>query len=236
MTRLLLTASLLTLFAAPAFAKDFNVSGMGQVVSDYNNRGISRSDENPALQGRIQLEHITGVYAGAGASTIDMKGDGGANVEGLLFGGYKGNFDGLEYDGKLSYTGYPSTDNDDLDYIELAFTGGYNFDVFYASLSWAFSPDYINGSGASFYYGGDIIVPIQTAWSAKAHMGFQFVTDEKTYVSSDYADWSLGLWYNWADYDVDFGLQYVDTDLDDNECVEKCGSRALVSISKDFNW
>ena len=114
--------------------------------------------------------------------------------------------------------------------------GGYDFDVFYASLTWAISPDYINESGTSLYYGGDIIIPIQEAWTARGHVGFQFVGEEGPYLSENATDWSAGIWYNWSDYDVDFGLQYIDTDLDESDCVEHCGGRAVFSAAKDFSW
>lgn len=236
MKRFLLTASLLASMAGPALAGEVTVSGDVGAVSDYRNRGISRTDEGPALQGRIQLDHISGIYGGVKGSTVNMRLDDDANVEGILFGGYKGNFDGIEYDAKLTYNSFLGSDLDDLDYAEFEFTGGYDFDVFYASLTWALSPDYINGSGASLYYGGDIIVPIQTELTAKAHLGFEFVGDEGPYVNDNVTDWSVGLYYNWADYDVDLGIQYVDTSLDENDCVEKCGGRALVSATKDFSW
>lgn len=236
MKRLLLTAAILTAYVLPAYAQDSTMfSGDVGIVSDYSNRGISRSDEGPALQGRLQLNHPSGVYAGVGASTVDMSSDSDANIEGILFGGITGNYDGIDYNAKVTYTAYPGGDNDDLDYFEFAATGGYDFDVFYASLTWAVSPDYINSSGLSFYYSGDVRVPITDAFSAKGHLGFAFIDDESNY-AEDYMDWALGLWYNYAPWDVDVGLQYVDTDLDDNECVESCGSRIILGVSKDFGW
>lgn len=239
MTRLFLTASLLAICAFPAFAQDINVSANAAVVSDYRNRGISRSDEGLAAQGSIAIQHVSGLHAGVSGSTINLRMEDDADVEGVLFGGYKGNFDGIEYDAKISYTAYPGADDDngrDLDYFEFEITGGYDFDVFYGSLTWAISPDYINESGVSLYYGADIAIPIQEAWSAKAHLGFQFVGEEGPYLADNATDWSAGIWYNWADYDVDFGLQYVDTDLDESDCVEHCSGKAVLSASKAFSW
>lgn len=235
MYRLLLTASFLSLVTFPAMAQQYTLTANGAVVSDYRNRGISRSD-GPAVQGKLEVGHISGLYAGGGASTVDLNMDRDANVEGILFGGYRGNYDGIEYDAKINYTGYIGANNGDLDYWEFVITGGYDFDVFYASLTWAVSPDYINDSGTSLYYGGDIAVPIYDSWSARAHIGFEFIGDEGPYVTDDVIDWSLGLWYNVPEYDVDLGLQYVDTNLDDNQCVEDCGSKAVLSASKSFSW
>jgi uncharacterized protein (TIGR02001 family) len=240
MPRLLLSASLLLLSALPALAQEQQpplTAHLG-VVSDYTVRGISRSDEGPAVQGGVQYTHQSGFYAGADASTVDMNLDDDANVEAVLFGGATGDYSGIQYKANLSYNAYPGGDNDDLDYWEFELTGGYDFGPFSGSLTWAISPDYINDSGVSLYYGADLEAPIPvgyTALTAKAHLGFQFIDDEQNY-AQDYADWSLGLWYNWEPYDIDFGLQYIDTDLDDDECAEDCGSRAVLSAAKSFGW
>lgn len=238
MSRLLLTALLLTA-AFPALAqdaryKDATFSGEVGAVSDYRVRGISRSDEGPAVQGRLQLKAPNGLYGGAEASTVDI---GDANVEGVLFGGYKTNFDGVDLDGKVTYNAYDDDGNSgvDLDYWEFVASAGYDFDVFYGALTWAASPDYIAESGPSFYYAADLMVPTGYGITGKAHLGFQFIDDEATY-AEDYTDWSLGLFYNWADYNVNFGLEYVDTNLDDNECFDQCGSTAVLSAKMPFGW
>ncbi|MCB1538087.1 MAG: hypothetical protein H6865_06175 [Rhodospirillales bacterium] len=222
--------------ALPAHAQQVSqpLTGAVWATTDYVNRGISRSD-GPALQGRIQLNHApTGLFAGAAASTVDLNTDPDANVETVLFGGLQGNYEGIDYNGKLSWYAYPGGNNGKEDYVELALTGGYDFGPFYASGTWAFSPDYINGSGASFYYGADLVVPVVYDLKAKAHMGFQFVNRDNSYIQSGAMDWGLGLWYNYAPWDMDIGLQYTDTDLSKSECREHCGARAALVASKDF--
>ena len=63
--------------AAPAFAdetdppKDLTVTGYVQGVSDYRFRGYSLSGGDPAWQGTVNLNHSSGFYAGAWASTLD---------------------------------------------------------------------------------------------------------------------------------------------------------------------
>ncbi len=238
MKKFTLTAAALLAFAAPAFAQqvDHTITGNVWATTDYVNRGISRSD-GPALQGRIQANHApTGLFAGVAGSTVDMNLDKDANVEAVLFGGIQGTYADADYNAKLGYYTYPGGDNDDADYLELALTGGYDFGPFYGSLTWAISPDYINGSGLGIYYGGDIAVPLPYDLKAKAHLGFQYVTDEGPYIDSLATDWGFGLWYNYAAYDVDIGLQYTDTDLDSDECVEECGGRAALMLSKNINW
>lgn len=237
MNRLFLTAAAFFSLSAAALAQDSRydsamVQGEVGAVTDYRHRGISRSDESPALQGRLQLQHPVGLYGGVGASTVDY---GDAGVEAVLFGGYKTNFDGLDVKGEIDYYAYPGDDSDDLDYWEFVATFGYDFDVFYGQFTWAASPEYINESGMSLYYGADLSVPLQYGLTAKGHLGFMFIDDEARY-AEDYADWSLGLWYNWAEYDVNFGLEYIDTDIDDDECFDNCGATAVFTAKKPFGW
>ena len=70
-------AMVLGLPAVPALAdetdppKDLTVTGYVQGVSDYRFRGYSLSGGDPALQGTVNLNHSSGFYAGAWASTLD---------------------------------------------------------------------------------------------------------------------------------------------------------------------
>ena len=70
-------AMVIGLPAAPALAdetdppKDLTVTGYVQGVSDYRFRGYSLSGGDPALQGTVNLNHSSGFYAGAWASTLD---------------------------------------------------------------------------------------------------------------------------------------------------------------------
>src|SRR4051812_7182320 len=79
MTRCLAFALLLS--ASPALAQQteapetgshssLSVSGGAFLLSDYRFRGISRSDEDPAVQGQITLSLPNGLYAGARATSL----------------------------------------------------------------------------------------------------------------------------------------------------------------------
>mgnify|MGYP000213684053 CR=1 FL=1 len=240
MRRLLLAAFLVTVSTA-ALAQDTRpdtrydtatVSGDVTGVSDYRHRGISRSDEGPALQGKLQLNSNIGLYGGLKGSTVDF---GDADVEAVLFGGYKMDFDGVDVKTELNYSTYPGDDGDDLDYAEFIASFGYDFDVFYGALTWGISPEYINESGMSLYYGADVAVPLEYGLTATANLGFMFIDDEARY-AEDYAHWGLGIWYNWAEWDVDLGLEYVDTNIDDDECMDNCGATAVFTAKKPFGF
>ncbi|HUQ13115.1 MAG TPA: TorF family putative porin [Novosphingobium sp.] len=124
----LAVAMLFAAGASPALAEDetappgdLTISGYVQGVSDYRFRGYSLSGGDPALQGTINLNHSSGFYAGAWASSLDANvspfyGD----VELDLYAGWTGLLSSaLTADvGVLRYV-YPSNDgNGPADYWE----------------------------------------------------------------------------------------------------------------------
>lgn len=88
----LIAAALLAAFGAstPALA---DVSANVGLASEYSYRGVSQSDNNPALSGGVDYSHASGLYLGAWASTISWLEDFGvyssSKVEVDLYGGYK---------------------------------------------------------------------------------------------------------------------------------------------------
>lgn len=112
--------------ASPAMAQDeasppdeFTISGYVQGVTDYRYRGYSLSAGDAAVQGSINVNHKSGFYAGAWASSLDA-GDLYGEVELDLYAGWTGEVvSGLTGDvGMLTYV-YPSNDgNGPADYWE----------------------------------------------------------------------------------------------------------------------
>ena len=60
------------LFAGTAVAGDLSLDGSLAVTSDYRFRGISQSNNDVALQGSINLNHVSGLHAGVWGSSIDF--------------------------------------------------------------------------------------------------------------------------------------------------------------------
>lgn len=137
---LLLSASALVLMAFPVNAEDYSIPGefSGNVgfVSDYVFRGITQSDENPALQGGFDYEHDMGVYLGVWGSSVDFNDNSEASFEVDFYGGYRGEVDGFSYDLGAIYYVYPGADSAlDYDYYELMASLGYDFEVASAGAS-----------------------------------------------------------------------------------------------------
>ncbi|MFM2301285.1 MAG: hypothetical protein RLZZ84_1021 [Pseudomonadota bacterium] len=100
------------LAAAPAFADEtdapsaFSVTGNAAVVSDYRFRGISLSGGDPALQGAIQINHASGLYAGVWGSQLQDTAVYGS-VETDFYAGWTGQVaNGLTADVGMTYYAY----------------------------------------------------------------------------------------------------------------------------------
>lgn len=236
-TTALCTACALCLSAHTAHALDVpggTLTAKAGAVSDYTVRGISRSDKNPTLQGALDYQHESGVYAKGAAALVDLNSDKDANVETTLGAGYRGNYEGIMYDAGANYVWFPDADNSDLNYLEMSLGLDYDFEVFQAGVSASFSPDYMGDSGVGIYYGSHISAPVYDNLTAHASLGYQFVQDDGRYITDSGADWGAGLSYDVEPYGVDVGLDYTDTSYDKKDCREQCGAKAIVSVSKSW--
>lgn len=213
---------------------DVEISANVGMVSEYSFRAIAQSDEAPAIQGGFDLSHSSGLYAGVWSSSVDFNDGDEAHIETDLYAGYSGAVSGVNYDVGVIYYAYPGADSDlDYDFVEAAVSVGYDFDLFAVSASFNYSPDYFAGSGDAQYYAAAVDVPLPHDFSLSAHVGRQNIEDNAAFGVEDYTDWSLGLGYTYNGFD--FGLTYLDTDLDEpTECADGCSERVIFSISKTF--
>src|SRR5690606_18429041 len=89
------------------------VSGSVAVVSDYLFRGVTQTNENPALQGGVTWNHESGFYAGAWGSSISWLSDSDPEISSQVeldgFIGFAGDFgeSGFGYDVGATYYWYP---------------------------------------------------------------------------------------------------------------------------------
>ncbi len=112
------------LASVPAFAgetdapSDFTVSGYVQGVSDYRFRGISASAGDPAIQGSVTVNHASGFYASAWASSLQETPEYGSTELDLMAGWTREVAPGLTFDGGLTYYVYPSGDVGHANFFE----------------------------------------------------------------------------------------------------------------------
>lgn len=234
-SRFILTTLLTLSCAAPAFAGtqigNAELSANVGLVSDYSFRGISQSDEGPAIQGGFDIVHNSGLYAGIWASSVDF---GDADIETDFYAGYSSAIGDVSYDLGLIYYAYPGADSDlDYDFYELSAALGYDFGLFSTAASVNVSPEYFGDSGHAEYYALAVDVPLPYDLSLNGHVGYQAIEDNAAFGTPDYTDWGAGIGYNWEGFDL--GLSYVDTDLDEpGDCADGCDSRVVFSIGRSF--
>jgi uncharacterized protein (TIGR02001 family) len=207
-----LMLALLSLGAAPSTCADWG--GSIGVSSDYVVRGITESDDRPAVQGdlhyRVGDGTLTGAFGGVSASSIRRAPDSGtaADLSGYL--GYARSFSD-DWSGKLMYVHYawPGTmPRRVYDYDEFSATAGWRDRVF-GSVAW--SPD----RAAYSEYGGasgrsaracDLFLrqPLPKAFSADAGIGYQ---DLRGLAGQGYYYWNAGLGYELGQAQLD--VSYV---------------------------
>lgn len=216
-----------------------HVSGSAAIVSDYRFRGVSQSDDHPAVQAGITIAHESGLYVGTWASNLAGWGTfGGANMELDLIGGYKTAIGSTgTIDVGLTWYVYPGG-ADKTDYAEpyvklsgIAGPAALTAGVAYAPKQQAIGKWYNNGASAAagvydhpgakddnLYVWGDGAVALPgTPLTAKAHIGHSWGQDglgpNATAVTptGSYWDWSLGADTSYRN--LTLGLAWVDTDI-----------------------
>jgi uncharacterized protein (TIGR02001 family) len=207
--RTICLAALAATLATPAFAQDaagrvgddaLTVSGGAAIVSQYRFRGIDLSDEKPAVQGWAGVEHDSGVYAGAWASSLDGFGElGGSNLELDLYAGYRSEVaDGVTVDSGLLYYAYPGSTGGKFEFFEPYAKLGLAAGPATITLGLAYAPaqDAIGG-GDNVYLSADGALPIDdTPLALDAHLG-RSEGDTTLSPGGGYTDWSLGASASW---------------------------------------
>jgi uncharacterized protein (TIGR02001 family) len=203
--------------AAPAFAQDtappgdFTISGSAAVVSQYRFRGISQSDNKPAVQASITLSHKSGFYvatwgssASAGNSTVDI---GGSEID--VYGGYTHALgaSGVTIDAGLYGYLYPG--NSSLDYFEVYGSLSKTLGPATAKAGIYFAPEQANVGRHNTYVYGELSGGIPgTPVTLHGHIGHTGGAFDYT---KDYIDYSVGASASWKR--VTFDISWVDTNV-----------------------
>lgn len=219
-----LLALSLTLSAAPAWSQeasgpageakehegDWSVSGNVTALSDYIWRGVSQTQEDPALQAEIDLQHRSGVTIGAWASTIDFTAageeDDGIDYELDVYLGWSGELrPGLELEATVTRAMYPGARRGfDYDYTE--FEGVLSFAEHY-HVGAAYSPDIFGLGGKGYYYHAGAEWPLgDSGFGLKAQVGHYDLQDA---AGDSYNDYLIALTRDFGPIHAE--LQYTDT-------------------------
>lgn len=212
------------------------------LTSEYYFRGLSQTDDAPALQGGIDYEvslaEPVSLYAGVWGSNVDFNEGGGvdgATVEMDWYGGARGAIGatGLSWDVGFIYYSYPGADGDlDYDFVEVQGALGYDFSVAAVTASVNYSPDNFGGSGNAWYpkLALDVPVPGVEGLSFSGYVAKQYIEKNDVFGTEDYVEWNLSVGYSVAGFDL--SLAYSDTDVAGN--VDGKGEAILFTVARSF--
>jgi len=252
MKKLLHALVLTGLVAAPALAmaaekpvSPHSLIGNISLTSDYVFRGVSQTQNGPAIQGGIDYAHASGFYLGAWASNVAWVKEGGykddSSMEIDLYGGYKGSLGDVGYDvGAITYyypgdkiAGVPNPDTTEI-YLGASWkflSLKYSHVVSDHFVGWTTST---GGKTKNSYYlelNGNY--DLGNGWGVLGHVGYQDVKDNDL---ASYTDWKVGV-----SKDIGFGtvaLAYSDTNADTGAYTwageEVADGRVFLSFSKTF--
>jgi uncharacterized protein (TIGR02001 family) len=248
MRQSLITTAVLGALAAPSFvfaadaapASDFTASYNVGLFSQYIFRGLTQTNNKPALQGGFDVSHKSGLYIGGWSSNVSWLRDNGSSslyntggsLEIDLYGGFKTELGktGLGIDlGALQYY-YPGAHNTNLPKANTTeLYGALTYGWLQAKLSgvvsndaWGFGKKYgdgtvTNGDERGAYYAElNANVPLaDSGITALLHVGRQEFKDARYTAGgpdASYTDWKVGLTKGF-DGGVNIGAFYTDTNI-----------------------
>ncbi len=207
-----------------AGAANAGVSSTWTATSDYDFRGITQTDEDPALQASLDYSNDSGWYIGTWASNVDF-GIPEPDYEVDVYTGFTGG-DSLVYDVGIIYYAYPQ--ESDFDFPEIY--GSLAMGPFKGKI-W-YSNDFGGTDETSFYYDLSATVPLgESNFSILAHIGYSDGDAIDALFGDSYTDYSAGVGYTASRFNL--SLKYVDQDLDDDLDL---GDRVIFTIATTFPW
>ena len=251
-TRSIRRTAMASVLAGLAFASTAHAGTTGSVsvTSDYIFRGVSQTNQEPALQGGLEYAAESGAYIGAWGSNVSWLSDLSSpaapissSLELDVYGGYRGKFnDTVSYDVGALYYWYPGD-----------FPSGFNsadtLEV-YAGITIAASEKVTLGakysvaatdlfgytdSSGSGYLDLSANVVVAEGWTLGAHAGKQWIDGNGAF---EYADWKLGITKAFSN-GFSVGLAYTGTDADTALYTNPFGSKiardtVALTVTKAF--
>ena len=204
------------------------------LTSEYYFRGVSQTDDKPAIQGgfdyEVGLSDPINLYAGVWASNVDFNETGtieGANIEIDWYGGLNGTIPGTElgWDLGFVYYWYPGADSSlEYNFVEIAASLSYNFGVAEVSASLNYSPENFGDTGDAWYSKFGVSAPVMEIVTLAAYVARQNIAD-----STNYTEWNVSASVTLGGFD--FSVAYTDTTLGDDD---NAGPKALFTVAKSF--
>lgn len=196
---------------------EFTPSASVSLTTDYMWRGVSQTNNDPAIQGSFDLAHESGLYAGVWGSNVEF-GDQDTSMELDVYGGFSRETDfggtlpfAIEYD--LGVLHYEYTASPDANFTELYFGASvspfdnFNFSAYYyygLKIHHAKPGEYTDLSADYTFFPDSL-----GSFTVLAHVGYSNQKDSDVW-GDDYWDWKVGVAKDIAGFN--FEVAYVDTD------------------------
>lgn len=212
------------------------------LTSDYMSRGITQTDNDPAMQGTLEYDLDTGVlgtsaYVSTFGSNVKLAGDRNtAHFELDAFFGIRGEIGetGVKWDLGGVYYSYPGTSHrDNFNYWEIPLILTYEpLDFLQVQLSnWA-TPEYQFNTGTGNYTNGLITLTVPNPYvglKAFGGVGYQYVAK-----APSGTDWTVGTTATVKG--IDFTVAYTDTNYHARACGgnNQCNGKVVFSVGASF--
>ena len=238
-----LTATLLAgtvLAASPALADEtdppsaITISGTAAVVSQYRFRGISQSDNKPAVQASITAAHESGFYVSVWGSSATERtaGPGDFTTNGFLSPVAIGGTEIDVYGGWAKQLGAVKVDIGGYGYIYPGLPTANLYEVYgsvagtlgpvTAKVGLNYAPDQNNLVDDNVYVYGDLSGGIPgTPVSLHGHLGY---TDGSLAYAKNYLDWSVGAAVTWKNLTLDASVVGTNVSRSDSDFAAGCGA------------
>jgi len=201
--------------AGGAAAGSFTVTPT--ITNDYDFRGFTQTQEDPAVQLGATYAFDNGFYLGAWGSNVDY-GPGDPNLEIDYYGGYAGSTESLGYDvGLIYYTYNGASDSNTLEAYASVTKDWLNGKL-------SFTNDAASSDDSAFYAEGNVAYPLPQNFSLLAHVGYGF----GDYFDEEVLDYSAGVGYSYSKFNL--AVKYVDTDVSGQD------GRVVATLSTTFPW
>ena len=218
----LIAATILTSMTTVAMATEntalsnlgLSFSGSAAITSDYRFRGITQTQNDPAIQAGFTLAHTSGLYFGLWGSNVDFGEDSPS----------------LELVGVLYYN-YPS--DSDLNWVELYGKLGFKDAIISGDnilTNVNYTNDYAGLDGDSWNFNVGYTVPFgSTGFGGIASVGYTTVDKDKYDFNGDdnYVDWKAGVTYGFKSVSgLTAELAAIGTNID-TDGMSHAGERAV---------
>jgi uncharacterized protein (TIGR02001 family) len=210
-----------------AMAQELKLSYNLGVTSDYVFRGVSQTQEDPAIQGGVDATYGIG-YAGVWASNVDFGADD-PTAEIDLYAGIRPTFGDATVDLGVLYYGYVKDKG--------LTPGSYSYTEFKAAVSRPigpatggfavyYSPEFPGKTGEAIYYEVNAALPVMDKLTVSGAAGRQLIDN-----GVDYSTWNVGATYALTEK---LGVDVRYSDTNEHGLGKIYGSRVAVSLKAAF--